>query len=68
MIAMARNDSSTFGLSRNHSSLIGLRVVIWMASLGQALMQFEHRLQLAAESMVLGKLNIGQPACVAVPL
>ena len=68
MIAMARKDSSTFGLLRNHSSLNGLRVLTWMASLGHALMQLAHRLQLALESMVRGKVNSGQPATFSVPL
>jgi hypothetical protein len=68
MMAIARNDSSIFGLSRNHSSLSGLRVRTAMASFGQALMQLAHRLQFALVSMVRGKLKSGQPGWVAVPL
>jgi len=39
-----------------------------IASLGQALMQLPHRLQLALESMVRGKENSGHAATVSVPL
>src|ERR1035437_4041731 len=68
MIAIARNDSSIFGLRRNHSSWVGLRTVMVIASLGQALMQLPHRLQFALESMVRGKENSGHAATVSVPL
>jgi len=68
MIAMARNDSSILGLRRNHSSLVGLRTVRVIASLGQDLMQFAHRLQLALSSMVRGKEDSGQAGTVSVPL
>ena len=68
MIAIARNDSSTFGLRRNHSSLVGWRRVSVIASFGQDLMQLAHRLQLALESIVRGKENSGQPATLSVPL
>ncbi|GEM_PF-5644892 len=68
MIAIARNDSSIFGLRRNHSSLVGMRTVSVIASLGQALTQFPHRLQFALSSMVRGKENSGHPATWSVPL
>src|ERR1035437_7512317 len=68
MIAMARNDSSIFGVRMNHSSLEGLRRRTWMASFGHDLMQLAQRLQLALESMVRGNENRGQPGTVSVPL
>src|SRR5659263_569716 len=67
MIAIARNDSSILGVRRNHSSWVGLRTVRVIASLGQDLMQFAHRLQLALESMVRGKENSGHAATVSLP-
>src|SRR5665811_1632564 len=68
MIAIARNDSSIFGLRRNHSSLVGLRTVKVIASLGQDLTQFAHRLQFALSSIVRAKVNSGHGATVSVPL
>src|SRR6185503_20969574 len=68
MIAIARNDSSTLGLPRNHSSLVGLRTVKVIASLGQALMQFPHRLQFALSFIVRAKVNSGQGPAASVPL
>src|SRR5450759_5255538 len=67
-IAIARADSSSFGLRMNHSSLVGLRTVSVIASFGQALTQLAHSVQLALESNCRGKENIGQPGEVAVPL
>src|SRR5664280_41669 len=68
MIAIARADSSSFGLRMNHSSLVGLRTVSVIASFGQVLTQLAHSVQLALESNCRGKENIGQPGEVAVPL
>jgi hypothetical protein len=48
--------------------LVGLRTVRVIASLGQALMQFAHRLQFALSCIVRGNENSGHAATVSVPL
>ena len=52
----------------NQSSWVGFRSVRVIASFGQFLMQFAHKLQFAFESMVRGKEKSGQPATFSVPL
>ena len=68
MIAIAKNDSSTFGLRINQSSFVGFRTVSVIASFGQFFMQFAHRTQFEFESIVLGKVNRGQAGAFSVPL
>ena len=68
MIAIARNDSSMRARPTSHSSLVGGRTVIEMASLGHDFTQLAHRLQFAIESMVRGKVNSGQAGVDSVPL
>jgi shikimate 5-dehydrogenase len=52
----------------NHSSLVGLRTEIVIASLGHDFTHSAHRLHAALESIVRGKVNSGQGLVVSVPL
>jgi hypothetical protein len=68
MIAIAKNDSSIFGLRINQSSFVGGRSVKVIASFGQFLMQLAHKVQLALDSIVRGNENKGQAGALSVPL
>ena len=68
IIAIAKNDSSIFGVLINHSSFVGGRNVSVIASFGQFLMQLAHSVQFAFESIVRGNIKSGQAGALSVPL